>query len=107
MPDGRNDPMDVWLRNGRLHLTCAAYERHLRACPAIALLVREGRWLLFPLASGAGGLQVKQRNARGDRVVEAQEFFRAQGFEDSPRPRELRVRDESEHGALCIELVEA
>ena len=98
--------MELWLQNGRLHLSAAAYERHLRACAAVALLERERQWLLFPLASGAGGLQVKLRNPRGDRVIESQEFFRAQGLEDSPRPRPLRLEPDHSQAALRIELVE-
>jgi hypothetical protein len=49
----------------------------------VALLARDREWLLLPLHAGAGGLQVKVRNAHGDRVVESQEFFRSQGIEDS------------------------
>lgn len=94
---------DVWLQNGRLHLSSAAYEQYLQHCHAVGLLERDGRWLLLPLLGGAGGLQVKLRNARGDRVVEAQEFFRSQGFEDSPERRLLQLHADPEQGGLRIE----
>ena len=79
----------VQVRAGRLHLPREVYERALPGCPALALLVRDGQWLLLPLFGGAGGLQIKIRNAHGDRVVESQEFFRSQGFEDADQPREF------------------
>jgi len=84
---------DVWLCSGRLYFSRAAHETVLASCPAVALLNRSDAWLLLPLLAGAGGLQVKQRNARGDRVVEAQEFFRGQGLEDSPQVRPMVLHD--------------
>ena len=94
--------MDLWLRNGRLHLTAEVYERQLHSCAAVALLARERDWLLFPLLSGAGGLTVKLRNPRGDRVIESQEFFRAQGIEDSIQARPLRLLPAPEQAAFVI-----
>lgn len=47
--------MDFWLRNGRLYVSAAAYEQHLRSYPAVALTARNREWLLIPLLSGAGG----------------------------------------------------
>ena len=101
-PDGASDT-GVWLHNGRLHLTHSAYARYLRNCPAVALMVRDARWLLMPLLSGAGGLQVKQRNAQGDRVIEAQEFFRSQGHEDSPQLRPIVLHEDIQAGGLFME----
>jgi hydrogenase maturation protease len=68
--------------DGRLHLPARTHARALAGCAAVALLADAGRWWLLPLRSGAGGLQLKQRNASGDRVVEAREFLRAQGLDD-------------------------
>lgn len=79
----------VQVRAGRLHIPGEVYERALPGCLALALLVRDGHWLLLPLLGGAGGLQIKLRNPRGDRVVEAQEFFREQGIESDHAPREF------------------
>lgn len=83
----------IVLRDGRLHIPREVHERLLFSCESVALLARDGKWLLMPLRAGAGGLQMKLRNARGDRVVEAQEFFRSQGFEDSPQARALQLID--------------
>jgi hydrogenase maturation protease len=90
---------ETWLRDGRLYFSRAAYERHLHDCVSVGLLARDGDWLLLPLRAGAGGLQIKQRNAAGDRVIEAQEFFRAQGLEDS-RERPIRLVADAERGIL-------
>jgi hypothetical protein len=79
----------VQWRDGRLYITREVHDACLAGCPALALLARDGQWLLLPLLGGAGGLQVKIRNARGDRVVESQEFFRRQGLEDDGAPRDF------------------
>ncbi len=100
-----NDPgtgSDVWLRDGRLHIPRAIHEQQLSGCEAIALLARDGGWQLVPLRAGAGGLQVKLRNAQGDRVVESQEFFRHQGIEDDPVARRLRLVDLPGEGAYAL-----
>ena len=72
----------VQVRGGRLYLARRVHDECLGGCTSVALLVRDGGWWLLPLRAGAGGLQVKLRNAHGDRVVEAQEFLRSQGVED-------------------------
>ena len=94
----------VWLCNGRLFLTLPAFDRYLAGCSAVALLARDAGWLLMPLRAGAGGLQVKLRNARGERVIEAQEFFRSQGMEDCPARQSIRLRADPSTGAWQIEL---
>jgi hypothetical protein len=92
----------VQVRAGRVHIPIEVYERALPGCPALALLVRDGQWLLLPLLGGAGGLQIKIRNARGDRVVEAQEFFRGQGLEDTDEPCEFDLKHEPEFGGFRL-----
>ncbi|MEW5834429.1 MAG: hypothetical protein ACOZJZ_23345 [Pseudomonadota bacterium] len=95
-------PLVVELRAGRLHVPASTYEQALQGCPAVALLERDHAWWLIPLAAGAGGLQLKLRTARGDRVVEAQEFFRAQGLEDTHEPRTLGLEFEPSRGAFKL-----
>ncbi len=92
----------VQLRAGRLHIPSEVFDRGMSGCAAIALTVRDGRWLLLPLLGGAGGLQVKMRNPRGDRVIESQEFFRQQGLEDDPTPREFELKFEPEFGGFLL-----
>lgn len=98
--------MVVQLRNGRLHLGHTVGERCFSGCVAVAMLARDDGWWLLPLHSGAGGLQLKLRNPQGDRVVETQEFFRGQGLEDSPEPREFSLRFDAERGAFELVAVQ-
>ncbi|MBN8924782.1 MAG: hypothetical protein BGP10_01645 [Rhodanobacter sp. 68-29] len=93
---------EIVLRDGRLHMAREVHERVLFACENVALLARGDGWLLMPLRAGAGGLQVKLRNARGDRVVESQEFFRNQGIDDSAEPRRLLLVDVPGEAAFAM-----
>lgn len=93
----------VWLCQGRLHFLSAAYEQHLAPSTAVALFTRDADWLLLPLLAGAGGLQVKLRNARGDRVIETQEFFRGQCLEDSPQVRPIGLLPDPATGGLRLQ----
>lgn len=97
-----SEALEVELRAGRLYVPVATYERALVGYPAVALLARDDAWWLIPLKGGAGGLQLKLRTARGDRVVEAQEFFRAQGLEDTHEPRTLELEFEPSRGAFRL-----
>lgn len=93
---------EIWLRDGRLHITREVHEDVLFACETVALLARDDGWRLLPLRAGAGGLQAKLRNTRGDRVIESQEFFRNQGIEDSAEPRRLLLVDIPEEAAFAM-----
>ena len=95
----------LWLSQGRLHFTCASYEQWLAPCLAVALFARDADWLLLRLLAGAGGLQVKIRNARGDRVIETQEFCRGQGMEDSSEIQLIGLHADVASGGWRIQLV--
>jgi hypothetical protein len=92
----------VEVRGGRLYVPAPTYRGTLAGCTAVALLVREGDWWLVPLAAGAGGLQLKQRTAGGDRVVEAQEFLRSQGVEDTAPATWLKLEHAAALGAFRL-----
>lgn len=98
MDEDRHEPL-VEVRAGRLYVPAQTYELVLAGFPAVALLVRDGGWWLIPLKAGAGGLQLKQRNARGDRVVEAQEFLRSQGVDDAQEPMTFSLEFDTGRGA--------
>ncbi len=71
------------VRRGGLYLDRAAYDRYFPGLETVILLRRNDDLLLLPARSAvAGGFMLKLRNAAGDRVVHAAEFFRAQGIED-------------------------
>jgi hypothetical protein len=89
---------------GRVLVPLAVYARFLGGAEAAALLEREGRVLLLPLAGPvAGGLLLKQRNLRGDRVLVAPEFLARCGVGDPSPDREHAVSWLTEAGALWIE----
>lgn len=94
----------VEVRAGRLHVPAQTYEAVLAAFSAVALLARDGGWWLIPLKAGAGGLQLKLRNARGDRVIEAQEFLRSQGVEDAHEPATYCLAFDAARGAYRLAL---
>lgn len=81
-----NTEPEVGFREGRLYFTGAAFERYLAGCGGVVLLREERDLLVLPVRhAAAGGFIPKIRNAGGDRVVNAAEFFRANGLEDETR----------------------
>lgn len=79
---------------------CALY---LPGLEAIAPLTRDGEVYLLPLlGTAAGGLLLKLRNARGDRVVHALEFLRTLGIDADSPERIVRLRWISELGGLLL-----
>jgi hypothetical protein len=94
----------IELREGRLYLSRDLCDAYFAGCPYAALLARDGEWWLLPLASGAGGLQLKIRNARGDRVIEAREFFRAQDVPETGEPMLLIAAFDAARGGFRLRL---
>ena len=73
------------VRNGSLYLDAELYRSYFQSCAAVVLLKQAAKILMMPIKqSGGGGLLIKIRNARGDRVIHAQEFFRDHGLQESP-----------------------
>jgi hydrogenase maturation protease len=74
----------IRIAGGSFHLSAELYERYFHGLSAIAIASLNGQIALMPLQEQAGGgLLVKVRNARGDRVVHAREFLREQEVEES------------------------
>jgi hypothetical protein len=73
----------VVLRRGSLYLGRDQCQRYFPDLQAV-MLVRQGSDLLIlPVRHApAGGYLLKTRNAAGDRVVNAMDFFRTQGVDD-------------------------
>lgn len=89
LPDSAGS-VPLTLTRGSLHVPREVCERFFPHALNVALLAREGRVLMIPLAAdSAGGLLLKLRNSRGDRVVLAQEFLRQHGFEEGFPPCEV------------------
>lgn len=69
----------------------------------MALLARAEQILIMPLTrESGGGLLLKMRNARGDRIVHAQEFFREQGLLENMQERKVSIHWNEESAALVI-----
>lgn len=65
------------IARGNIYLPREICDAYFAGISSVALIVREGAIQIVPLSrDSAGGLLLKQRNARGDRVVHAQEFMR-------------------------------
>ncbi|MBL8473951.1 MAG: hypothetical protein KF778_06460 [Rhodocyclaceae bacterium] len=70
----------------------------------VAVLERDGALMVVPLAPGsAGGLLLKLRNARGDRVIHAQEIFRRCGYRESFDEYPVHARWSAESSALVLD----
>jgi len=96
-------PREVSIAQGNFYLSREICETYLRGAVSVALLAREQNVLIVPLTrQSGGGLLLKQRNARGDRVIHAQEFFRDKGFLEDFEERTAAVRWNSEAAALVV-----
>jgi hypothetical protein len=74
----------VGLKQRRLYMARAVYESYFAGCSTVILLRKDEDLLVLPVQHAAsGGYVLKIRNASGDRVVDAGDFFRDHGLEDS------------------------
>ncbi|HKY92737.1 MAG TPA: hypothetical protein VJM11_16930 [Nevskiaceae bacterium] len=100
-PDGAPLPADrVRIARANLYLACAVCDAHLAGVERVALREHAGDIWIAP---SADGVPLKVRNARGDRVIHAQDFFRVHGFVDEFHERECPARWDAGHAALVIE----
>lgn len=99
----RTDPVRCQLRRGSLILTEDCYRNLLLGTEGVVLLRKERDFLLLPVRhAAAGGYVIKMLNASGDRIVSAQDFFRAQGIDDDA-VLEITMDWSDEHHALIAE----
>jgi hydrogenase maturation protease len=90
----------VTVQRGSLHIARKVYDRYLPGVETVALLRRDDDLVILPLRSAlAGGYLLKIRNSAGDRVVNAPDFFSANGF-NSPTSIELAVEWTDDDAAL-------
>jgi hypothetical protein len=93
----------VHLKRGTIHFPRELCDEYFPGISAVALLERDGDVLIVPLAgNSAGGLLLKLRNARGDRVLHAQEFLRGHGFREDFKDRPCVVRWDDAMHALVL-----
>lgn len=74
----------ITYNQGSLYLDRDVYETYLGTYGAAVLLQRDDRTYLVPVQQAAGGLLIKIRNANGDRVINAQEFFQHHNLNPPP-----------------------
>ena len=89
---------------GRVLVPHETYALYLGGVDSAALIERDGQVLLLPLRGPvAGGMLLKQRNLRGDRVMVANDFLTQLGLDPFAAEREFEVRWVAEAGALLID----
>jgi hypothetical protein len=102
-PDAATAPQRVMVARGNLYISRETCESFLQGVEAVALLDRDNRVLIVPLMPESGaGLLLKVRNAHGDRVVHAQEFFREKGYVEDFEERSFPLGWSQESAALVL-----
>lgn len=94
-------PLTVTVRRGSVLIPADVYARFFDARDGVVPFAEEGLIFLMPVVQVTGGLLVKQRNVRGDRVVDAAEFLRARGWDDWGEYA-CHARWDSRLGALAL-----
>ena len=93
----------IILKNGNLYLDSELYDTYFNTINAVALLKQESTFLIMPVQQAGGGLLLKIKNAKGDRIVHAVEFFQ-QYITVTDEAISLDVEWSSEHCALTFSL---
>ena len=94
----------VRIGDGRVLLPREVCERHFPGATSAALIERDGQVFLVPLGGpSAGGMLLKQINARGDRVLLGTDFLAERGLGRFVADRDFTVRWVEEAGALLIQ----
>ncbi len=91
----------IRLCNGSLYISRELYDTYFYSTQSVVLLARDQDIMILPVQQEFGGLLLKVRNARGDRVVHASEFLQQHQLciEDD---RTVHVRWDRELGALLF-----
>lgn len=72
------------IRRAALFFSAETYERYFAGLTSLIVLRVDADLLVMPVRLGAGGgYVIKQRNGAGDRTVDAADFFRDNGIDDS------------------------
>lgn len=73
----------ITVKRGSLYVAHDTYETYFSGINGVILQRRAGDLVVLPVRHVAsGGYVVKHRNALGDRVVAAPDFFRSQGVDE-------------------------
>ena len=94
----------VFIGAGRVLVPHDTYALYLDGVESAALIERDAQVLLLPLRGPvAGGMLLKQRNLRGDRVMQATDFLAQLGIDPFAAAAEYKVEWVAEAGALLIQ----
>ena len=95
--------LEISVARGNLYLSQEICDTYFKGVVSVALLLRDDDVMIVPLTQeSAGGLLLKQRNARGDRVIHAQEFFRNKNILEEFDVRVMPVHWSPDSAALVI-----
>jgi hypothetical protein len=98
-----NTPPTARILQGRIYLDREICEAYLPGVETVALIERDGLPVIVPLiGDNAGGLLLKLRNRQGDRVIDAQEFFRVHGYLEDFQERKSALRWDKVCAALML-----
>ena len=93
----------VSVARGNIYLERETCDAYFASTVAVALIVRDDDVLIVPLtAESGGGLLLKVRNARGDRVIHAQEFFRQNDLVEDWDARVVVARWSEQWAAMLV-----
>lgn len=96
----------ISIARGNIYIPAELHEKYLGDAEAVAVIPDDHGILVIPLIqTSAGGMLLKLRNLRGDRVVHAQEFFRTRGYVENATERFFDVRWLAERAGLLVEEV--
>ncbi|NOT46762.1 MAG: hypothetical protein HOP17_03290 [Acidobacteria bacterium] len=91
------------IARGNIYFSAETIETYFNGVTAVALVPDPNGILVFPLIhDSAGGLLLKTRNLRGDKIVQAQEFFRNNRYRETNEGAVCPVRWVTEKAALEI-----
>lgn len=94
--------VEVSVRRGSLYLSCDVYDRYFAGLNTVVLLRRSADLCVLPVRNAAaGGYLLKRRNAAGDRVVNAADFFYDNGIGDAA-DAVLPAQWSTDHACLLV-----
>lgn len=106
MNPGQPEQLQITIARGNIYLPLEVCETYFKGIECVALMPHEEGVLIVPLiGQSAGGLLLKIKNMRGDRVIHAQEFWRQHGYAEifAECPCPCPVRWSSERAALLMQ----
>ena len=102
-PTRQPEHLQVTVARGNIYVPLEVCETYFKGIECVALMPHEEGVMMIPLIQqSAGGLLLKIKNLRGDRVVHAQEFWRQHGYVEDFAERTYPVRWSSERAALVV-----